>query len=105
MIDTYALSFKKAHFYFKERNSPEIIEKRCNQIQRWDETDLGIETGCVFVDQFALYESEKKSWLDKKKGTRAKVLQPKATILGAITPYDIVNIKVKRPMAPLKKSK
>lgn len=59
----------------------------------------------MFVDQFALYESEKKSWLDKKKGTRAKVLQPKATILGAITPYDIVNIKVKRPMAPLKKSK
>ncbi|KAI8081800.1 uncharacterized protein B0P05DRAFT_586344 [Gilbertella persicaria] len=45
-----------------------------------------------------------------KKGTRAEVVQPTTrakttTILGAISPFGVVNIQVRRPVAPSKKRK
>jgi hypothetical protein len=58
----------------------------------------------VFVDEF-VYINLKKIIVWSRKGTRTEVVQLTITILGAITPYNIVNIKVRKPMIPLKKSK
>ncbi|KAG1448381.1 hypothetical protein G6F56_008958 [Rhizopus delemar] len=78
------ISLKKAHFHSVERNSPKKIQERHDWVVKWNETDLGFTRA------------------------RAVVVVPKTTtILGAISPYGVVNIKVRKPrvLIPSKKRK
>lgn len=75
-------------------------------------TDLDYTNNCVFIDEAAFHFNLKRSFAWSKKGTSATVKVPKrraktTTILGAISPYGIVNISVRRPRAtaPSKKKK
>ncbi|CEP13931.1 hypothetical protein [Parasitella parasitica] len=69
-----------AHFQLAERNNPEKIEDRHAWVTKWLQTDMDF---CV--------------------KTRAMT----TTILGAISPFGVVNVSVRRPkaMAPSKKRK
>ena len=69
-------------------------------------------SNCVFVDEAAFHINMKRSYAWSKKGSRAIVKVPKTramttTILGAISPFGVVNVSVRRPkaMAPSKKRK
>ncbi|KAG0758624.1 hypothetical protein G6F18_010809 [Rhizopus arrhizus] len=82
------ISLKRAHFQSVERNSPEKIEDR----HAW--------------------VTKKRSYTWPKKGSRAIVKVPKTraittTILGAISPFGVVSVSVRRPkaMTPSKKRK
>lgn len=73
-------------------------------------TDLDYTNNCVFIDEAAFHFNLKRSFAWSKKGTSATVKVPKrraktTTILGAISPYGIVNISVRRlrATAPSKK--
>ena len=107
-----AISFKKAHFHSVERNSPEKIEERYLWVKRYMETDLDYKTNCIFIDESAFHINLKRNFAWSKKGARAIVKVPKTrakttTILGAISPYGVVNIQVRRPRSsvPSKKRK
>ncbi|KAG1474273.1 hypothetical protein G6F56_000452 [Rhizopus delemar] len=106
------ISLKKAHFHSVERNSPEKIQERHDWVLKWNETDLDFTSNCIFIDEAAFHINMKRSIAWSKKGTRAVVVVPKTrakttTILGAISPYGVVNIKVRRPrvLIPSKKRK
>lgn len=106
------ISLKKAHFHSVERNSPEKIQERHDWVLKWNETDLDFTSNCIFIDEAAFHINMKRSVAWSKKGTRAVVVVPKTrakttTILGAISPYGVVNIKVRRPrvLIPSKKRK
>lgn len=96
------ISFKKAHFHSVERNSPEKIEERFLWVKRYMDTDLDYKTNCIFIDEFAFHINLKQNFAWSRKGTRAIVKVPKTrakttSILGAISPYGVVNIQVRRP--------
>ncbi|KAG1255894.1 hypothetical protein G6F68_010039 [Rhizopus microsporus] len=104
------ISLKKAHFHSVERNSPEKIQERYDWVVRWSETDLDFTSNCIFIDEAAFHVNMKRSVAWSKKGSRAVVVVPKTrakttTILGAISPYGVVNIKVRRPKAPIPSKK
>ena len=97
-----SISFKKAHFHSVERNSPEKIEERFLWVKRYMDTDLDYKTNCIFIDESAFHINLKRNFAWSRKGTRAIVKVPKTrakttTILGAISPYGVVNIQVRRP--------
>lgn len=102
------LTFKKAHLYSIQRNSPENIEQRYECILKWiNETDMDFMSNCVFIDEVAFYINLKRSMAWSKKGTRDEVIVSETrakttTILGAISLFGIVNIQVRRPTVPLK---
>lgn len=96
------ISLKRAHFHSIERNSPDKIEDRYNWVKLWQETDMDYMSNCVFIDEAAFHINMKRSLAWSKKGERAVVVVPKTrakttTILGAISPYGVVNIRVRRP--------
>jgi len=69
-------------------------------------------SNCVFVDEAAFHINRKRSYTWPKKGSRAIVKVPKTraittTILGAISPFGVVSVSVRRPkaMTPSKKRK
>lgn len=106
------ITFKKAHFHSVERNSPAKIEERFNWVTRWLNTDMDFCSNCVFIDESAFHINMKRSSAWSTKGTRATVTVPKTrakttTILGAISPYGVVQISVRLPkaMPPSKKRK
>ncbi|KAG2207889.1 hypothetical protein INT47_010873 [Mucor saturninus] len=110
MTEKCALSFKKAHFHSKERNSPVSIEKRFDWITRWIQTDMDYNSNCVFIDESAFHINLKRTMAWSKKGTRAEVIQPltrakTTTILGAISPYGIVNVKIRVPYSAASKKR
>ena len=93
---------KGAHFHSIERNSPQKIEERYQWVKQWEKTDLDFESNCVFIDEIAFHINLKRSMAWSKKGERAVVVTPKTrakitTIIGATSPYGMVNIKVKSP--------
>lgn len=48
------LTFKKAHLYSIQRNSPENIEQRYTFALKWvKETDMEFMSNCVFIDETA----------------------------------------------------
>lgn len=93
----------------------EIVPRKLKHdtwVNRWMGTDLDYTNNCVFIDEAAFHFNLKRSFAWSKKGTSATVKVPKrraktTTILGAISPYGIVNISVRRPRAtaPSKKKK
>ncbi|CEP08936.1 hypothetical protein [Parasitella parasitica] len=103
------LTFKKAHMYSIQRNSPDNIERRYEWVLNWvKETDMDYMSNCVFIDEAAFHINLKRSMAWSKKGTRAEVIVPETrarttTILGAISPFGIVNIQLRRPAIPSKK--
>ncbi|CAO3694473.1 unnamed protein product [Rhizopus stolonifer] len=110
MIEKCALSFKKTHFHSKERNSPASIQKRFEWVVRWAATDMDFNSNCVFIDESAFHINLKRTMAWSKKRTRAEVVQPltrakTTTILGAISPYGIVNVKVRVPYAEASKKR
>lgn len=110
MTEKCALSFKKAHFHSKERNSPVSIEKRFDWVIRWGETDMDYNSNCVFIDESAFHINLKRTMAWSKKGTRAEVIQPltrakTTTILGAISLYGIVNVKIRAPYSTASKKR
>ncbi|CEP15746.1 hypothetical protein [Parasitella parasitica] len=101
----FADFFKEAHFHSVERNSPEKIEERYQWVKLYMETDLDYKSNCIFIDESAFHINLKRNFAWSRKGTRAIVKVPKTrakttTILGAISPYGVVNIQVRRPKAP-----
>ncbi|KAG1139787.1 hypothetical protein G6F37_009497 [Rhizopus arrhizus] len=106
------ISLKRAHFHSIERNNPQKIEERYQWVKQWEKTDLDFESNCVFIDEAAFHINLKRSMAWPKKGERAVVVTPKirakiTTIIGAISPYGVVNIKVKssKVAGPSKKRK
>ena len=96
------ISLKRAHFHSVERNSPEKIEQRRQWVIRWMSTDMDYNSNCVFIDEAAFHINMKRSVAWSKKGERAVVVVPKTrakttTILGAISPYGVVNVSIRRP--------
>ncbi|CAO3701945.1 unnamed protein product [Rhizopus stolonifer] len=96
------ISLKRAHFHAVDRNSPEKIQARHRWVEVWNETDMDYLSNCVFIDETAFHINMKRSVAWSKKGERAVVVVPKTrakttTILGAISPYGVVNIRVRRP--------
>lgn len=85
----------------------EIVPRKLKHdtwVNRWMGTDLDYTNNCVFIDEAAFHFNLKRSFAWSKKGTSATVKVPKrraktTTILGAISPYGIVNISVRRPRA------
>ncbi|KAI8885340.1 hypothetical protein K501DRAFT_293549 [Backusella circina FSU 941] len=61
MTEKCTLSFKKAHFHSKERNSPANIQKRFEWVVRWAETDMDFNSNCVFIDESAFHINLKKT--------------------------------------------
>ena len=66
-------------------------------------------SNCVFIDEAAFHINMKYNYAWSGKGKRAVVTVPKTrvkttTIIGAISPFGIVNVKVKLPkvIAPWK---
>lgn len=102
MEDECALSFKKAYFYPTERNSPEKIQQRYEWALNYSETDLDFQSNCVFIDEAAFHVNLKRTMAWSKKGERAIVVTPTTraqttTILGAISPQGVINVKLRRP--------
>ncbi|KAG1050394.1 hypothetical protein G6F43_007324 [Rhizopus delemar] len=98
------ITFKKAHLQPIERNTPEKIEERYEWVKRWMETDLDFTSNCVFIDEAAFHINLKRNFSWSKEGSRAVVKVPRTrakttTILGAISPFGVVNISVRRPRA------
>lgn len=89
----------------------EIPLKRYDWVVQWLKTDLDFETNCVFIDEAAFHINLKRTMAWSVKGERAIVETPTTranttTILGAISPFGIINVKVRRPyVAPSKKRK
>jgi transposase len=106
------ITFKKAHLQPVERNTPEKIKQRYEWVKRWMETDLDFTSNCVFIDVAAFHINLKRNFSWSKEGSRAVVKVPRTrakttTILGAISPFGVMNISVRRPRAlgPSKKRK
>ncbi|KAG1038350.1 hypothetical protein G6F43_012702 [Rhizopus delemar] len=103
------LTFKKAHMHSIQRNSPDNIERRYEWVLNWvNETDMDYMSNCVFIDEAAFHINLKRSMAWPKKGTRAEVIVPETrarttTILGAISPFGVVNVQLRRPTIPSKK--
>jgi hypothetical protein len=62
-------------------------------VKFWQDTDIGFMSSCVFIEE-AFFSVV-------KKGERAVVVIPKtkvkmATMLEAISPFGIVNVKIRR---------
>ncbi|KAG1642430.1 hypothetical protein G6F44_004837 [Rhizopus delemar] len=98
------ITFKKAHLQLVERNTPEKIEQCYEWIKRWMETGLDFTSNCVFMDEAAFHINLKRNFSWSKEGSRAVVKVPRTrakttTILGAISPFGVVNISVRRPRA------
>ncbi|EIE80821.1 hypothetical protein RO3G_05526 [Rhizopus delemar RA 99-880] len=96
------ISCKRAHFQPEERNNLEKIQLRYDWVKHWESTDLDFESNCVFIDEAGFHINMKRSFAWSKVGTRAVVKTPKTkskmtTILGAISPFGVVNMKVRTP--------
>lgn len=106
------ITLKRAHFHSVEQNSFAKIEERYKWVKEWQETDMDFESNCVFIDEAAFHINMKRNYAWSGKRKRAVVTIPKTrakttTIIGAISPYGIVNVKIKLPKvtAPSKKRK
>ncbi|KAG0833192.1 hypothetical protein G6F29_007580 [Rhizopus arrhizus] len=98
------ITFKKAHLQPVERNTPEKIKQRYEWVKRWMETDLDFTSNCVFIDEAAFHINLKRNFSWSKEGSCAVVKVPRTrpkttTIPGAISPFGVVNISVRRPRA------
>ncbi|KAI8094119.1 hypothetical protein BDF21DRAFT_394589 [Thamnidium elegans] len=97
------ISCKKSHYYPEDRNCPDKIEERWNWVKDLlDNTEIDYQSNCVFIDEAAFHISLKRCFSWSKFGTRAIVKTPKTkpkmtTILGAISPYGVVNVKFRMP--------
>ncbi|KAG1152122.1 hypothetical protein G6F37_000664 [Rhizopus arrhizus] len=83
-----------------------------SSLHDFEKTDLDFESNCVFINEAAFHINLKRFMAWSKKGERAIVVTPKTrakitTIIGAISPYGVVNIKIKSPKVagPSKKRK
>lgn len=61
-------------------------------------------SNCIFIDEAAFHINMKRTIIWSKIGSRAEVVIPKTrakatTILGAISPYGVINVKVRKPRA------
>ena len=68
------------------------------------ETDMDYLSNCIFIDEAAFHINMKRTVAWSKIGSRAEVVIPKTkakttTILGAISPYGVINVKVRKPRA------
>ncbi|KAG1053493.1 hypothetical protein G6F43_004434 [Rhizopus delemar] len=95
------ISCKRAQFQPEERNRPEKIEQRYNWVKYWEDTDMDFESNCVFIDEAGFHINMKRSFAWSRVGTRAivktKTKSKMTTILGAISPHGVVNVKVRAP--------
>ena len=71
---------------------------------------MDFESNFMLVDESAFHINLKRIMARSKKGTRAEVVHPTTkakttTILCAISSYDVINAKARRPMASSKKRK
>lgn len=95
------ISCKRAHFQPEKRNSPQKFQERCVWVNYQESTYLDFESNCVFIDEAGFHIIMKRSFAQSKVGARAIVKIPKTkskmtTILGAVSSYDVVNMKCVR---------
>jgi hypothetical protein len=101
----FYLHNKKSYYY------PDKIEERWNWVKNLlDNTEIDYQSNCVFIDEAAFHINLKRCFSWSKVGTRAIVKTPKTkpkmmTILGAISPYGVVNVKVRIPKVATATSK
>ncbi|KAG0841955.1 hypothetical protein G6F17_009019 [Rhizopus arrhizus] len=67
-------------------------------------TDMDYLSSCIFINEAAFHINMKRTVAWSKIGSRAEVVMPKTrakttTILGAISPYGVINVKVRKPRA------
>ncbi|KAK4510120.1 ribosomal protein S5 [Mucor velutinosus] len=110
MTNDLALTFKKAHFHSKERNSPENIQNRYDWVVKWSQTDMDYMSNCVFIDESAFHINLKRTMAWSEKGTRAEVPVPQTrakttTIIGATSVWGVLNVQVRLPGTSNKKRK
>lgn len=105
LTDNCKISLKRAHVHSVERNSAEQIESEACVVTRSLQTDMDYLSSCVFVGEAAYHINMKRSYTGSKNGTPA-VKVPKTggggltiTVLGAVSPFGIVNVSVRRPRA------
>ncbi|KAK4521269.1 uncharacterized protein ATC70_011883 [Mucor velutinosus] len=110
MTNDLALTFKKAHFHSKERDSPENIQNRYDWVVKWSQTDMDYMSNCVFIDESAFHINLKRTMAWSEKGTRAEVPVPQTrakttTIIGATSVWGVLNVQVRLPGTSNKKRK
>jgi transposase len=71
---------------------------------------MDYNSNCVFIDESAFHINLKRTMAWSKKGTRAEVIQlltraKTTTILGAISPYGVVNVKIRVPYSAASKKR
>jgi hypothetical protein len=71
-------------------------------LKKWINAGMDYMSNCVFIDGVAFHINMKRFFVWSEVGTRTVVKVPKTrakttTILGATSPYGLVNIKVRRP--------
>ncbi|KAG1444656.1 hypothetical protein G6F56_010210 [Rhizopus delemar] len=71
---------------------------------------MDFNSNCVFIDESAFHINLKRTMAWSKKGTRAEVVQlltraKTTTILGAISPFGVINVKVRAPYAEASKKR
>ncbi|KAG1149589.1 hypothetical protein G6F37_000633 [Rhizopus arrhizus] len=100
----YNISFKRASFHPVERNTPKRIEERYEWVQSWSHTDIDFMSNCVFIDESAFHINMKHTCVGFRKEepaivTVTKIRARTITILGAISTFGVINVKITKPKA------
>ncbi|KAG1415261.1 hypothetical protein G6F58_006563 [Rhizopus delemar] len=97
------ISCKKSYFYPEDRNCPDKIEERWRWVKNLlDNTDIDYQSNCIFIDEAGFHINLRRCFSWSRVGTRSIVKTPKTkakmtSILGAISPHGVVNVKVRVP--------
>ncbi|KAI9471055.1 MAG: hypothetical protein EXX96DRAFT_458153, partial [Benjaminiella poitrasii] len=90
------ITFKKSYSRCIVRNSPSKIEERYEWAKNWFNVGLNYENNCVFVDEAGFRTNLERSLARSRKEIKSNVNVSEnttdTTILGAISPYGMVNI-------------
>ncbi|KAG1141032.1 hypothetical protein G6F37_008599 [Rhizopus arrhizus] len=97
-------------FEKQNRNSEEKIQERLDWIRKWEKTDMGFTTNCVFLDESVFHVNLKCSMAWSKKGSPAVVIVLKTgakttTILGAISAQGLIKCSLRLPQPPPNKKR
>ncbi|KAG1349283.1 hypothetical protein G6F62_003630 [Rhizopus arrhizus] len=89
---------KQFLFNYIDKNPSAVV----TEVQKWQRTDLGFTTNCVFLDESAFHINLKRGMAWSKKGTPAIVTVPTTkanatSILSAISATGLINVSLRVP--------
>ncbi|CEI91047.1 hypothetical protein G6F70_008803 [Rhizopus microsporus] len=64
-----SLTLKKAFFQPIDRSNKKKIQEHLDWVHKWEKTDMGFTTNCVFLDESAFHISMKRSTTWPQKGS------------------------------------